>query len=87
MQETELYPRYLAHQLRTHLSATVVGRLLEVNDQRNSLLVETDSEGSQPFHAAKLVVEGLLGENEDLTRFVVGKFYELRGVCRSGKEM
>lgn len=87
MQEAEFYPRYLAHQLRTHLPATVVGRLLEVNEKRNSVLIETDPEGTFAEDIAKLVVEGLLGENEDLGRLVIGKFYELRGMCRSGKEI
>ena len=46
MQEVEVYPRYLAHQLRTHLPATVVGRLVEMNDKKRSLLLETDPEGT-----------------------------------------
>ena len=46
MQEVELYPRYLAHQLRTHLSAALVGKLVETNPKRNSLLLETDPEGT-----------------------------------------
>jgi hypothetical protein len=46
MQEIEYYPRYLAHQLRTHLPVTVVGRLVEINSKRTSLLIEADPEGT-----------------------------------------
>jgi hypothetical protein len=34
-----------------------------------------------------MLVEGLLGQGEDLTRFGIGKYYELRGLCRSGREL
>jgi hypothetical protein len=46
MQDLDLFPRYMGHQLRTHLSATVVGKLLEANPKRNSLMLETDSEST-----------------------------------------
>jgi hypothetical protein len=46
MQDAEYFPRYMAHQLRTHLSATVVGRLVEVNEQRHSVMIETDPDGT-----------------------------------------
>jgi len=39
MQEVELYPRYMAHQLRTHLSASVVGKLVQINDKRHSIML------------------------------------------------
>lgn len=42
MQDIEFYPRYMAHQLRTHLPVTVVGRLVEINSKRTSLVLETD---------------------------------------------
>jgi hypothetical protein len=32
-------------------------------------------------------VEIMLPEHEDLAAFAVGKFYEVRGICRSGKEI
>ena len=39
MQDIELFPRYMAHQLRTHLAATVVGRLVELNDKKHSIVL------------------------------------------------
>jgi hypothetical protein len=34
-----------------------------------------------------LIVEGLVTDGEELNRYAVGKYYELRGLCRSGKEV
>jgi hypothetical protein len=39
MQDVELYPRYMAHQLRTHIPASVVGKLIEVNEKRHSVML------------------------------------------------
>ena len=38
-------------------------------------------------HSAKLSVEVVLPENEEVKSFVNGKFYEVRGVCKNGKEL
>lgn len=87
MQDIEFYPRYMAHQLRTHLPATVVGRLVETDSKRNSLLLQTDAEGTFVVNLAKLMVQGIIGEQQDLSQFVSGKFYQIRGMCRSGKQI
>jgi hypothetical protein len=42
MIDIELYPRYLSHQLKTQLNATVVGKLVEINKKRGSVILETD---------------------------------------------
>jgi hypothetical protein len=39
MQEAELFPRYMGHQLRPTLQATVVGKIIEFNNKRNSAIV------------------------------------------------
>ena len=41
----DLFPRYLASQLRTQINATIVGRLSEINKKRGSFTLETDPEG------------------------------------------
>jgi hypothetical protein len=46
MIEVELYPRYMAHQLRTQLNATIVGKLTEINKKKESFIIETDPEGN-----------------------------------------
>lgn len=37
MIDVELFPRYLAHQLKTQLPATVVGKLIETNKKKGSI--------------------------------------------------
>ena len=43
MQEADLFPRYMGHQLRPTLLATIVGKLTEINHKRNSVTLETDA--------------------------------------------
>ena len=42
MIDVEIYPRYMAHQLRTQINATVVGKVIEINKKKGSFIVETD---------------------------------------------
>jgi len=37
--DIELYPRYLPHHLRTQMAATVVGKLVEYNPKRHSIIL------------------------------------------------
>ncbi len=37
--DVELYPRYLAHQLRTQINATVVGKVVDINKKKGSLIL------------------------------------------------
>lgn len=46
MIEVEVYPRYMAHQLRTQLNATIVGKLIEINKKKESFIIETDPDGN-----------------------------------------
>ena len=46
MQEVELFPRYMGHQLRPTLPATVVGKIVDFNHKRNSAILETDPEST-----------------------------------------
>lgn len=59
MMDVELYPRYMAHQLRTQINATVVGKVIEINKKKASLVLETDPEGNslpiQPSSMSKLL--------------------------------
>lgn len=45
MIDVEIYPRYMAHQLRTQINATIVGKVVETNKKKGSFIVETDPEG------------------------------------------
>jgi hypothetical protein len=36
----------MAHQLRTQINATIVGKLIEVNKKKGSFIIETDPEGT-----------------------------------------
>ena len=46
MQDPEYFPRYMVHQLRTHMPASVVGRLVNINPNKRSITIETDNEGT-----------------------------------------
>lgn len=87
MIEVEVYPRYMAHQLRTQLNATIVGKLTDINKKKETFIIETDPEGNYFIILAKLSVEVILPEQEEVGSFTVGKFYEVRGICKSGKEI
>lgn len=47
MIEVEIYPRYMAHQLRTQINATIVGKLTEINKKKETFIIETDPEGNR----------------------------------------
>ena len=49
MIEVEIFPRYMAHQLRAQLNASIVGKLIETNKKKASLMIETDPEGNHQY--------------------------------------
>ena len=49
MIEVEIFPRYMAHQLRAQLNASIVGKLIETNKKKASVMIETDPEGNPQY--------------------------------------
>lgn len=45
MIDIELFPRYMAHQLRTQINTTIVGKAVDINKKKSSVFLETDLEG------------------------------------------
>lgn len=85
MIEVEVYPRYMAHQLRTQLNATIVGKLIEINKKKESFIIETDPDGNtismQPNSMSKSCSPRM--KRSDLSR--VASFTKYEGCARMGR--